>query len=188
MPLVEIAPHWECELCGLACGWVDDDLPDDEEEVGVPAGWVRMDMKMKGLNPELAVFRQSLDALVAQTAQMFAPDGGEIAPEHFAMAREIVEQQSSPPPATIILVDASFCLCRDCKPALVDLEIKDFEDPTPEAPAAAVPTPAPAPAPVAVEPAPVVPAPEPAAESAAPAQDDPGAAAAAVSGLLDGGA
>lgn len=190
MPLVEVAPHWECEMCGLACGWVDDDLPDDEEEVGVPTGWVRMDMKMKGVNPDLAVFRQSLDALIAQTAQAFAIDGGEIKSEHFAMAREIVEQQSSPPPATIILVDASFCLCHNCKPVLVTLDIKDFEDEKPE-PVAAAPAPAPvAPAPLVVDAtvpaAPVIPAVAPAPAPVVPeVVEAPASVTDAVSGLLD---
>jgi hypothetical protein len=139
MPLVEPAAHWECEMCGLAVGWVENDLPEGEEEVGLPSGWVRIDCRMIGQNPEIVSYRAGFDDATMKMATSFAGDG-EVTKEHIDTARQLVEasQPFGAPPQHYVEIDVSFCLCHECKPYLANIEIKDFGVPPDAEPEATI--------------------------------------------------
>jgi hypothetical protein len=85
-------------------------------------------------NPELAAYRAALETTVTSLAASFAGDG-EVTSEHVTTARDLVEAQAAEgePPKHYVEIDASFCLCHECKPYLSRLEIKDFGEAAEEA-------------------------------------------------------
>lgn len=128
-----IAYH-TCDLCGLSAAWVNHDQSPDDEQTGLPLGWLRISVDGPAANPEyqeamsrrmqnMAAEENKIQLLVQANGQ--APADQRLPPAALAQTIEDMRRQADEGnpvdeyPITVLQrgpegADAALCLCPDC--------------------------------------------------------------------------
>jgi len=125
MPLIEQPSYWNCDRCGLAVGYVVNEVEDPEEDPGVPPNWLRLDIRRVIVNPDLADFHAAVNKAIEDAAVAMAGET-EVTDEHRNLARSLVTIDA---PAQYITEEASYALCHECAPYIADIGVEDYGKP-----------------------------------------------------------
>lgn len=118
--------HFECGVCGLGTGVVENDIADPDLDTEAPPGWLVAITRVVMPNPDHVAAPDADEVLAGMLAGTPVAQHAAVAPMLRVQAEAVVNAFEEAP--AHVVVDAIVVLCPDHRGQLITLDVEAFED------------------------------------------------------------